>query len=236
MSKLRILMYHKVHINRRDYLTVDVPQLREQLLFLKKNYHFIKLSELTDHLQNGTALPENAVLVTFDDGYKSNYELAYPVFKELNIPFTVFLVSEFIGKKQLYDGDLQDFMSAEQLSEMQDMAEYGLHSTSHQDLMNLPENLWHSEIRKCIATLEAMPFPVQKCWAYTYGNFPRNNDELIEKLNQAFVSNGVVCAFRIGNRINKLPIAKPYYIQRIDIQGHKSMLSFRQKVRFGKLF
>jgi peptidoglycan/xylan/chitin deacetylase (PgdA/CDA1 family) len=229
-------MYHKIHINRKDYLTVDVPQLKEQLLFLQKNYRFIRLSELIDHVENKTPLPENAVLMTFDDGYKSNYELAYPVFKELNIPFTVFLVADFIGKKQLFDGDLQEFMSADNLVEMQDLAEYGLHSTSHQDIMNLPENLWHSEIRKCIATLEALPIKVQKAWAYTYGNFPRNNNELMEKLNAAFLDHGVHCALRIGNRINKIPLENPFYIERIDIQGHKSMFSFKQKLRFGKLF
>ena len=229
-------MYHKVHINRRDYLTVDVQQLKDQLEYLQKNYHIIRLSELMAHIQEGTPLPESALLISFDDGYRNNYELAYPVFKSLQIPFAIFLVADFIGKSHLHDSDLQQFLTVEQLEDMQDLAEYGLHSNSHQDLMNLPENLWHSEIRKCISTLEALPLTVQKAWAYTYGNYPRKNNELIEKLRLAFIDNKVTCAFRIGNRINKLPLKAPYHIERIDIKGHKSMMSFKLKVRFGKLF
>ncbi len=236
MNKLRVLMYHKVHVNRRDYLTVDVHQLKEQLVYLQKHYQIIRLSELIAHIKHGQELPENALLITFDDGFSNNYELAYPVFKAMQIPFAIFLVADFIGKKHLYDGDYQEFLSAQQLTEMQELVEYGLHSYSHQDLMNLPENLWNTEIRKCISFLESLPIPVQKAWAYTYGSYPRHNNELIEKLNLALESNQVACAFRIGNRVNNIPLKAPFYIERIDVKGHKSMLSFKLKVRFGKLF
>jgi peptidoglycan/xylan/chitin deacetylase (PgdA/CDA1 family) len=236
MNKLRVLMYHKVHVNRRDYLTVDVQQLREQLVFLQKNYSIIRLSDLIAHIQQGQELPEKALLITFDDGYLNNYELAYPVFKELNIPFSIFLVADFIGKKHLYDGDLQEFISSDKLLEMQDIVEYGLHSTSHQDINNLPENLWHSEIRKCVSTLSSLPIKIQMAWAYTYGSFPRENQELVEKLEHAMKDNQVVCAFRIGNRINNIPLKTPYYIERIDIRGTQSFFKFKLKVRFGKLF
>jgi peptidoglycan/xylan/chitin deacetylase (PgdA/CDA1 family) len=235
-NKLRVLMYHKVQHNRRDFLTVDVLQLREQLNFVKQNYNVIRLSELIAHIREGAALPENALLITFDDGYRNNFDLAYPVFKELGMPFTIFLVSDFIGKKHLFDGDLQEFLTTEQLLGMQDLAEFGLHSTAHQDIMNLPENLWHSEIRKCIQTIEKQEVMTQKAWAYTYGNFPRDNEAMIEKLNKALTENGVVCAFRIGNRINKIPLTNPYLLQRIDIRGNQSFFKFKFKVRFGKLF
>jgi peptidoglycan/xylan/chitin deacetylase (PgdA/CDA1 family) len=233
---LRILMYHKVHYNRRDFLTVDIVQLREQLNFLQKNYTIIRLSQLISYLRGGENLPEKALLITFDDGYKNNYELAYPIFKELNIPFSIFLVADFIGKKHLYDGDLQEFLGVEQLVEMQDLVEYGLHSNSHQDLMNLPENLWFSEFSKCIHTLEKLPVKIQKAWAYTYGSFPRDNPSLIEKLNIALKDNNIDCAFRIGNRINQLPVKEPFYMQRIDVKGTMSIPAFRLRTRFGKLF
>jgi peptidoglycan/xylan/chitin deacetylase (PgdA/CDA1 family) len=236
MSKLRVLMYHKVQVNRRDYLTVDATQLREQLLFLQKRYNFIRLSQLIAHIKSGEPLPENALLISFDDGFVNNYTLAFPVFRELNIPFCIFLVADFVGKKHLYDGDFQEFLSEGQLAEMQDLAEYGLHSFSHQDIMNLPENLWNTEIKKTISTLEKLPVPIQKAWAYTYGSYPRDNNDLKTKLEQALEANEVTCAFRIGNRINRLPLMDPFYIERLDIRGHKSMLSFKLKVMFGKLF
>jgi peptidoglycan/xylan/chitin deacetylase (PgdA/CDA1 family) len=236
MSKLRVLMFHRVQVSRRDYLTVDVQQLRRQLTHLQKNYSIIRLSELIAHIKQGAELPENALLITFDDGYHSNYQLAYPIFKSMNIPFSIFLVADFVGKKLLYDGEFQQFLSSAELEEMQDFAEYGLHGYTHQDLMNLPENLWDTEIRKTISSLEKLPVRIQKAWAYTYGSFPRNNDELRKKLDQVLENNEVACAFRIGNRINRIPLKAPFYIERIDIRGHQSWLSFRLKVRFGKLF
>ena len=236
MSKLRVLMYHKVNISRRDSLTVDVPQLKEQLMFLKKRFHMIRLSELVAHIVEDQPLPEKSLLITFDDGYVNNYKLAYPVFKELDIPFSVFLVADFIGKKHLYDGELHEFMSEDHLIAMQDLAEYGLHSNSHQDIMNLPENLWHSEVKKCKATLENLQVNIQPAWAYTYGSFPRENAGLIEKLELALKENGVACAFRIGNRINRIPLKNRYLIERIDVRGNQSMWRFKLKTRFGKLF
>jgi hypothetical protein len=72
-------------------------------------------------------------------------------------------------------------------------------------------------------------------WAYTYGAYPKRNKTEFDAIKIAFKNAGISCAFRIGNRINKLPIKDPYKIERIDVRGDESFLRFRLKVGFGKI-
>ncbi len=54
------------------------------------------LPEMLRQLDAGNTLPRGAVAITFDDGYASNYHLAFPVLKELGLPATIFLATGFI--------------------------------------------------------------------------------------------------------------------------------------------
>ncbi len=235
MSNLTVLMYHKVSENKQDYLTVSTAQLKEQLNWLKQRYTFITLRHLNEHIENQKALPEKALLITFDDGYENNYTLAYPIFKELGIPFSIFLVSAFIGKNLNYDSHQQQFLNIEQLQKMQDIVQYGHHSLDHKNLMDLSQAEWVEEIGSGIKALKTLPLTIENAWAYTYGSFPKRNKSQFANLSTIFKSNGVSCAFRIGNRINRLPLSKPYAIQRLDIRGDESFDKFKRKVRFGKI-
>ncbi len=79
---LPILMYHQVSRDRRDPLTVTVDQFASQLDYLAaEGYRSITCRELIAHLDHGAALPDRGVLLTFDDGYLNNLELAYPLLK-----------------------------------------------------------------------------------------------------------------------------------------------------------
>ena len=72
-----------------------------QIECLKKYYNVISLDQLIDHYANGTKPPSNSIVITIDDGYKSNYTLAYSVLKEFNVPAAVFLTTDFIDKKEM---------------------------------------------------------------------------------------------------------------------------------------
>lgn len=232
---LTVLMYHKVSEVNTDFLTVNSKQLKQQLVWLKARYHIITLSNLLAHIEHGTPLPPKALLITFDDGYENNYTLAYPIFKALNMPFSIFLVGSFINQTTMYDGQMQTFLNTYQLAEMSDIVEYGFHSISHQHLMNLPQNEWQQEIEAGVSCLQNLPVFIQKAWAYTYGGFPKKDKHAFIQLVQIFKKQNISCAFRIGNRKNRLPIKNPYAIQRIDIIGNDSFLRFKWKVLLGKI-
>ncbi len=236
MASLRVLMYHKVAIATQDFLTVSAKQLEEQLIYLQSKYQFVKLSDIVNHLENGQKLPDNALHISFDDGFENNYELAYPIFKKLKIPFSIFLVANFVGKTIDFDGAEQSFLNIAKLQEMQDLVEYGYHSYQHDNLMDITPSMWENEIQSTRAFFERKHLAMQAIWAYTYGQYPKKDKNLMQKLAHIFQQNAIVGAFRIGNRINQLPLNNNFEIERIDIRGNQSYWVFKQKVRFGKMF
>ncbi len=88
-SKVTIVMYHYVRdlINSRfpEIKGLDISLFKEQVAYLKKNYRFISMEQLIDSIDNGTSLPEKAVLLTFDDAYIDHYTQVLPVLVENKI-------------------------------------------------------------------------------------------------------------------------------------------------------
>jgi peptidoglycan/xylan/chitin deacetylase (PgdA/CDA1 family) len=86
---LRILMYHRF---------TEREPLARQCAHIRAHYSPISLSQAADWLMHGGRLPENAVAITVDDGYRDFYQVAYPVLREYGIPATVYLVSDFLDR------------------------------------------------------------------------------------------------------------------------------------------
>jgi peptidoglycan/xylan/chitin deacetylase (PgdA/CDA1 family) len=84
----RILMYHQ--------FPPDTRGLRRQCEHIRRYYQPISLSSLTETIRQKAPVPHNALIVTVDDGYRDFLLHAYPVFRNYDIPVTVFLVSDFL--------------------------------------------------------------------------------------------------------------------------------------------
>lgn len=100
-NPITILMYHHFDENEENTNSVTMTQARfkEQLTALKEaGYTSIRERELYDYYYNDGELPEKPVLITIDDGYMSNYELAYPVLEELGFFATIYAVTDFRGE------------------------------------------------------------------------------------------------------------------------------------------
>lgn len=89
-SKLRVLAYHIVQ---------DSVQFEQQMLMLKRSYTILDIHTLTNLISKG-GLPENAILITFDDGDSSLYHKAFPILKKLRIPATIFVITELINSQK----------------------------------------------------------------------------------------------------------------------------------------
>ena len=93
--RLPVLMYHGVHSNPKkagDY--VITPQaLEEDLLYLQRQgCTTVVMSDLIAYVQQGTPLPEKPVMITFDDGYRSNYDLVYPILREYGVKACISII------------------------------------------------------------------------------------------------------------------------------------------------
>lgn len=80
---------------RRKHLSV--PAFRRQIEFLKRHFQIVPLYELMANLHSHRSL-QRLVSITFDDGYQNNFRVAWPILKELGVPFTIFVVTDFIER------------------------------------------------------------------------------------------------------------------------------------------
>jgi peptidoglycan/xylan/chitin deacetylase (PgdA/CDA1 family) len=92
-----ILSYHRFGAGR-GRLSVSAEQFTEQMDYLRKNgYRVVSLERLLGFLLGHHGLPQRAVVLTIDDGYRSVYEIAYPILKRFGYPATIFVYSDYIG-------------------------------------------------------------------------------------------------------------------------------------------
>ena len=65
----------------------------------KAGYQWILSQDLIDYVYRGGSLPEKPILLTFDDGYYSNYEFIFPILKKYNVKASIFIVTDNIYGK-----------------------------------------------------------------------------------------------------------------------------------------
>ena len=232
--KLRVLMYHSVSDNgREDALTVSRTQLEAHFQHLHSNgYHPILLSELIAYYDHNHPLPPKPVLITFDDGFLDNYQVAYPLAEKYRMKINFFVVPAFIISGTYRE---QACMQPGELRQLDpSLVEIGLHSYSHSSYAALTPSGIAADLDRCRASLMAMGLSYQPCLAYPYGAYPRRKGLDQTRLFEMLEEKGVRLAFRIGNRINSLPLRNKFLIQRLDIRGDESFQLFQASLRFGR--
>jgi peptidoglycan/xylan/chitin deacetylase (PgdA/CDA1 family) len=94
---LSVLMYHSV-INRqlpvRDWCFVPVASFEQQMLYLRRKFDVLHIDEAL--LENGERRKRPVACLTFDDGFEGVYEHAFPILERLELPATVFLVTDLV--------------------------------------------------------------------------------------------------------------------------------------------
>jgi peptidoglycan/xylan/chitin deacetylase (PgdA/CDA1 family) len=94
---LRVLMYHKVNDAWPNPASVPTAVFEEQMALLEElGYQPVSLDAVVAHYLEGARLPERAVLLTFDDGYRDNLENALPVLRRHAYPAVLFVPIGFL--------------------------------------------------------------------------------------------------------------------------------------------
>ncbi len=95
-----VLAYFRFSKKRVDTSIVAEKAFKRQMNFLKEHgYRVISLDQLLNFLEFKQQIPEKSVVLTFDDGWQSFYDIAFPILKDYGFPATLFVRTDFIGEK-----------------------------------------------------------------------------------------------------------------------------------------
>ena len=182
-----ILQYHNVSNTTTADTSISPANFRNQMQFLRDNgFAILPLEEVVEALHNNTAIPDKTAVITFDDGYRSVYDEAFPLLKSYGWPFTVFVTTGLVATKT---GSL--YATWDQLREMGDAgATLANHTVTHlhliEQLEGEAENVWLQRIENEIAdaekTIEEQTGQHHKLLAYPYGEFNAAIKTLITRL------------------------------------------------------
>lgn len=105
---LTVLCYHRVMDKPEGYpfdddlISASVDQFTHQMEYVSKHYNVINFRDLAAHLDSPGGFPRNSLIVTFDDGYVDNYEVAWPILKRFGLTATMFVTTGFIGENRVF--------------------------------------------------------------------------------------------------------------------------------------
>ena len=227
---LRVLCYHRVHPLGADRFSITPRQFELQLQYLiGSGFSLICARDLFCQ----RALPEQPLLLTFDDGYVDNLQFAQPILKRHGARATIFIVSAYAGDRARWARDDAALLSPKQLRALDpDVIELALHSHSHRAFASLSLEEIEDDLRRNLEFFSQHDLRMTPVLAYPYGSRPRCSPSA---LKNALTALGIPFAFRIGNRLNRLPLVNPYEIQRIDVRRDDSEATFKWKLWVGRL-
>ncbi|MCW3091210.1 MAG: polysaccharide deacetylase family protein [Ferruginibacter sp.] len=235
---LPVLMYHSVSENgTEDDLTVQSLMLERQFHYLKrKEFTPVLLSQLVDFVLYKKPLPAKPVLITFDDGYRDNYTILYPILKQYGISANIFLVPSLIEETCCKNNAASNqYLKLDDIASMDpSVIEFGLHSYDHRNLNELSPYELNDDITQSKSVLKTLNIPFQPCLAFPYGAYPKKRGKSYEFF-ETLSRNKIVLAFRIGNRLNPMPLKNGLLIQRLNIKGGMSFKRFTRLVKNGKV-
>lgn len=106
----RVLAYHRVLEAWEeaifDYdlelISARRDEFEWQMNLVANQFNVVSCKQVSDAINHGLELPSRALMITFDDGFCDNYEIAFPVLARLGLPATFFLSTEYIGTQRLF--------------------------------------------------------------------------------------------------------------------------------------
>jgi peptidoglycan/xylan/chitin deacetylase (PgdA/CDA1 family) len=224
---LPVLLYHHIqHLQANagtdwEDSTVSPETFAEQMAYLAAhNFRSVSVADLIACLEQGKPLPENPVIITFDDGWEDVYTEALPVLRKHGLTATFFIPANWIE-------NLPGTLTWQQIEEMDKAGmEIGSHSMTHPYLTKSKPDMLTWEIENSKARLEKHTSKPVIAFAYPFGLY---DDNVIAETKAA----GYQAAFTIErgiwagrDRIFQLP--------RIDIPYSADLQTFAAELQADK--
>jgi len=226
LQTVPVLCYHKFSETDVDRMTLSRRAFEEQMRFLKdRGYRVIRLDQLLDFMEFKTQIPKKSVVITIDDGWRSTYDIAYPILKQYEYPATLFVYTDLIvGGSNTLNWD-----------HVREMSRNGMdvqaHSKTHRDLTkNLNRESFKeyfeaikSELADSAVIIQHNTDKKPTYFAYPYGE----TSSLIVAIARKVGYRGAFTVERGGNPF----FTDVYRIRRSMIYGAFSLQDFERNLK-----
>jgi len=176
-----VLMYHSITKQKSFYpYAINEKTFQQQMDFLSQYCDVISIDEMYNILLDNKDFryKRPKTVITFDDGYRNNYSIAYPILKKFNLPFTIFLTTDFIEKEN------KSFMSWEDIKKLQgeyEKVNFGSHSVNHFNLTSLENEDKYKEIVDSKKIIEDKIGKNVDYFAYPSGGYDKYCLKIVEE-------------------------------------------------------
>jgi peptidoglycan/xylan/chitin deacetylase (PgdA/CDA1 family) len=199
-------------------------------LLKRLGYVSLSLQNLAAYLRGQKNIPTKSVVITFDDGYEDNFTHAWPILRETGTAANIFLVTDMIGKSNVWDqnpvGAIREspLLTEDQIKEMQDGGIFfGSHTANHID-MTKENSAWvREELERSKKRLEDLTRRYDTAFCYPYG---RLNTEVKRWVREA----GYSCALA-GDEGPLKQEADLFNLRRVQVFPGTSLFGFWKKIQ-----
>lgn len=190
-KEIPILMYHHMLKKRENRYknnesVIHVEDFEEQMKYLhEQGYYTIKPEELKKYLKGEICLPEKSIMITFDDGHRSNFVYAYPIMKKYGFKGTIFMITKVIYEDKVeFNPKQMQYLSYKEMNQSKDVFTFGSHTHNLHYLNNRNKSYLicksKEEIKKDLK--QSMKILNTKYIAYPYGHYRKNTIDILKEL------------------------------------------------------
>ncbi|MGL6066707.1 MAG: polysaccharide deacetylase family protein [Cetobacterium sp.] len=232
--EMPVIMYHRVIKDESEKgvhgTYVTIKQFEEQMKYLKtKGYETVTFKDMLDNRYKQRFQKDKKwIMLTFDDGYKDNYENAFPILKKYGFKSVIYILDGI--KYNKWDVDDKNnpekklpLMSVEELLEMKGYGiEFGGHTSSHPRLADIENENIKKEIINSKRNIEKIIGDNLLSFAYPYGSLNREVKDIVKEAGYQFA---------VATDSGSINFSQDLLqIRRIGIFPTNNMFNFKRKV------
>lgn len=229
-------MYHRLGEAHNDWerkYCVASQRFSAHMGALERAGHRVAdIADFLAWLDGARNLPDGALVITFDDGFKGVYKHAFPVLKDHGWTATIFLVADLIGREDEWcrtsnpSGATYPLMNMDEILAMSAAGmRFHSHSRTHPRLPTLSDERLEDEVAGSRAALEGLLGTPVDCFAYPYGHLDVRVCDAVKRV-------GYRAAFSTQPGFNR-PDVDRLRIRRLDVFGTDTAAMLLRKIHFG---
>jgi Predicted xylanase/chitin deacetylase len=196
-----IIMYHQVKNTGFGKDVIGTYEFESDLKYLaENNFHTITMSDLINFVYDGVDLPDNPIILSFDDGYFSTYKNVYPLLQKYNMKIVLSIVGKSTDDFSKVNDNNIDYahLTWKHINEMQESGlveiqnhSYNMHKVKNGrygcgQKYNEPLTEYEQVIRNDVLTFQDRCIQMAGCYpntfAYPYGKYNDNTDQILKSL------------------------------------------------------